>query len=907
MRRRAHRIVLALVRATLALYPSRFRRRFGSEIARDAENELAEASTPRAFAATSARELSQAVSGIVLQHRTERAYRRAPRASGPRAAVLETLATDVRHAARSLRKTPSFSLIAIGVLALGIGAATAIFSVVDAVVLRGLPFPDHERLAVVLEYGPNTSSEGQVTTMQTFLDWRREQQSFESLSAVARTNLTTMNERGEPLQLVGQRVTHEFFRTLGVAPLIGRSFTPEEERAEAPRVVMLSHAFWRSHFGGDPDVVGRTIDAADVRWQVVGVLPPGFSYPVATTPATDVYVPARITQSDMVKGRGRSYMWTPIGRLRPGVTPQVAQDEISAITAAIDAASPGWYQGARARVVSLHHRLVGSVREWLILLLGSTAIVLLIACANVANLMLARSTVRAREAGIRAALGAGRWRLIRMQIAEGLLLSLAGAAGGVLLALAAVALITTSLPSTLPRAADIGIDLRVLGVAVGAAIALGILLGLLPALQSSRPDITSALRDGGRSMTAGRGSALRSGLVVAEVALAVMLLVGAGLFTASFIQLMRIDTGFDHERVLTFSAFAPFDAQAREEAQREGRDYYAERARAFMPKLQAMVEAVARVPGVERAAAVNGGVPLTGSYMRSNVVLPGRETLTGADTVDLREVSAGYLELLGIPLRAGRYLTEDDIRSGASVIVINETAARRYWPGEQALGRQMAHGDDEGMRTVVGIVGDIRHLGPEGSRRQEVYVPLEETSGASIVVRTTGEPAASLPNIRRAVWSVDPRQYVPNDVTLSEMLSQMVAQRRFNMALLALLGVMALVIAAAGVYGVMAYVVSQRTQEIGVRMALGARPADVVSMVMGRAGLLIAAGLAIGGAGAWVAAEGVQPFLFLVGSNDWRIFATAGAALAAAGLVACLLPARRAARVDPLIALRLES
>lgn len=904
---RARRVVLALVRATLAFYPARFRRRFGPEITSDAENELAQASTPGAFAATSARELSQAVSGILPQHRTERAYRRAPGASRPRAAVFETLATDLRHAARGLRKTPSFSLIAIGVLALGIGSATAIFSVVDAVVLRGLPFPDHERLAVVLEYGPSTSPQGQVTTMQTFLDWRREQQSFETLSAVARTNLTVMNERGEPLRVVGQRVTHDFFQTLGVAPLLGRAFTPEEERAEAPRVVVLSHAFWRSHFGGDPEVLDQGLEADDVRWRIVGVLPPGVSYPVATTPATDVYVPARITQSDTVRGRGRNYTWTAIGRLRPGITAAMAQDEMSAITASLETASPEWYPGTRARVVSLHHRLVGSVREWLILLLGSTALVLIIACANVANLMLARATVRAREVGIRAALGAGRWRLVRMQVAEGLLLSVSGAIGGVLLALAAVSIITASLPSTLPRAADIGIDLRVLGVAMAAAVALGMLLGLLTALQSSRPDITAALRDGGRSMTAGRGGTLRSGLVVAEVALAVMLLVGAGLFTASFIQLMRIDTGFDHERVLTFSVFAPFDPQAREQAQREGRDYQAERVRAFMPRLQAMLGEIAAVPGVDGVAAVNGGVPLTGSYMRSGVLLPGREELTGADSVDLRQVTAGYLELLRIPLIRGRYLTGDDVRSGAKVVVINETAAARYWPGADPLGQQMAHNREDGMRTVVGVVGDIRHLGPEGSRQQEAYVPLEKTSGASIVVRTSADPAtAVLPNLRRAVWSVDPRQYVPNDVTLSEMLSQMVAQRRFNMALLALLGVMALVIAAAGVYGVMAYVVSQRTQEIGVRMALGARPADVVSMVMGRAGLLIAAGLVIGGAGAWVAAEGVQPFLFLVGSNDWRIFATAAASLAAAGLVACLLPARRAARVDPLIALRAD-
>ena len=895
-----------MVRALLALYPARFRRRFGAEITESAEHELSQAMSPAAFAATSARELSHAVSGILPQHRRERHRHRAatPRLStGP----LESVAADARHAARGLRRTPAFTAVAIGVLALGIGSATAIFSVVDAVVLRGLPFPDDERLVVVLEFGPRTSPQGQVTTVQTFLDWRKEQRSFETLAGERRATLAAANANGEPVELVGQVVTHGFFETLGVQPMLGRSFTSDDEQADAPYVAILSHAYWQRQFGGDPGAIGRTLDTPERQWRIVGVMPDGFSYPVATTPETDVYMAARFGPADYLRGGGRTYAWTAIGRLRLGVTVALAQEDMSAITAGLDARYPAWYGGARTRVVSLHHRLVGNVRDWLILLLGSTVIVLLIAGANVANLMLARATVRVRETGIRAALGAGRWRLIRLQVIEGLLLAVTGAACGILLAYAAVSIITASLPSTLPRAGDIAVDLRVLGIAVCASVLLGGLLGLLPALQASRTDVTTVLRDGGRAMTARRGGALRSALVVAEVALAVMLLVGAGLFTASFIQLMRIDTGFDHDRVLTFSSSTPFDAQAFVQAQREGRDYNAERSRIFMPRLNGLLAAVAAVPGVERVAAVNGGVPLTGSYMRTPVFLPANEGREAAEMIDLREVTAGYLELLRIPLVRGRYLTEDDVRSRALVIVINEAAAARYWPGTDALGQQIAYNRADGMRTVVGIVGNIRHLGPEGQLRQEGYVPFPPSGAASIVLRTTGEPEDTLPLIKRAVWSVDPRQYIPErDLTLSGLLSGSMAQRRFNMALLSLLGMMALVIAAAGVYGVMAYIVSQRRQEIGVRMALGARPGDVVVMVMKRAGVPMVAGLAIGGAAAWLVAEGVQPFLFLVASNDRRIFAAAALSLAAAGLVACALPARRAARVDPLVALRTD-
>ena len=916
MSSRLSRAVVWLLRLALALYPSRFRRRFESEILQAAHVDLQQSldGGPSAFAATSAREVVQAVSGIIPQHRLERARRNLPSFGVRLMQAFRSLAGDVRLAVRALRQAPSFTVVALSVLALGIGASTAVFSVVDAVVLRGLPFDEQDRLVVVLEYGPSVSAEGQVTTMPTFLDWRREQRSFESIAGVARSSMRIRGASDEPLFATAMRVTQGFFETLRVRPQLGRTFTLDDESPSAPRVAAISHAFWQRHLGGAPDVIGRRIGLDD-PWEIVAVMPEGFTYPVASSRPTDVYVPSRPAGNDAARGGGQNYSWTGIGRLRAGVSAGQAQEEMHVIMASLDREYPDWIRGSRARVMSLHHHLTGGVRSWMMLLLGSVVVVLLIACANVANLMLARATVREREMGIRSALGAGRWRLTRMLVVEGLVLSVAGAAGGLLIAQGAVSIITASLPATLPRAANIGVDLRVMAVAAAAAVTTGLLFGLLPALQSSRPDVARALRDGGRSLTSGRGGSLRSALVVSEVALAAMLLVGAGLFTASWVQLMRIDTGFNHERILTFGVGRRSDPRALEAARARGSEavtaYFDDARRKNVVYVRAMLEAVGRVPGVAGVAAVNGGVPLTGSYMRTGVTLPEgqiaalssdvAEARSDAESVDLRQVTTGYLEVLGLPLLKGRYLTDADAEGG---IVINEAAALKYWPGRDALGQQIGVDDREAMRTVVGIVGDIRHLGPEGARRQEAYVPFNG-SGGDLVIRTTGDPMSVLPAVKRAVWSVDRDQIVPDtDVTLESYLDALVAQRRFSMALLALLGALALVIAAAGVYGVMAYVVSQRTQEIGVRMALGARPADVVSMIMGRAGLLVAAGLVIGCAGAWYVSKGVQTFLFLVASHDWRVFAASAVVLSLTGMAACALPARRAAHVDPLIALR---
>jgi putative ABC transport system permease protein len=529
--------------------------------------------------------------------------------------------------------------------------------------------------------------------------------------------------------------------------------------------------------------------------------------------------------------------------------------------------------------------------------------VLLIACANVANLMLARATARGREIGIRAALGASRWRLVRGLLVEGVVLSLVGAGIGVLLAYGGVQVLRAWLPPGMPRVANIAIDLRVLGSAIASAVATGVFFGIAPALHSSRPNLTTALKDAGRGSTAGAGNqALRSLLVVAEVSLAVVLLVGAGLFTASFVKLMRVDTGFDYDNVLTLSVGIPTSAGGPQT------DSAAERTRRRQLVLQQVLDGVAAVPGVQMTGVVNGGLPLTGSWSRTSVTLPEVGELQGDDgSIDRRTVSPGYLELLRIPLKRGRYLSADDREGAQPAIVVNEAAARKYWPGREALGQRITINSTE--RVVVGIVGDIRHLGPETPARQEAYIPMVQDGSvpSTLVARTAGDPVALLPAVKAAIAGVSRDIRVSGDVvTLAGYMDRLIAQRRFNMALLALFGVLGLVIAAAGIYGVMAYVVTQRTSEIGVRMALGATPSTVVSMVLKRAAVLLGAGLVIGCAAAWWFSGLVGAFLFELQPNDVRIFAVALAILAVSGLAASALPARRAALIDPLIALRQE-
>jgi putative ABC transport system permease protein len=813
---------------------------------------------------------------------------------------------DIKAAFRSLRSSPTFTAVALTVLTLSIGAGTAIFSVVDAVVLRGLPFDEHDRLVAVLEHDTKraTTFGSGSTTPQMFLDWRARQQSFEAITMVGGTFFQMKNDAGEPVDARGQRVTHEFFRVMRVAPMLGRAFSAADEVFGNHRKVVLSHGYWLRRYGGSPDAVGKTLQANDQTWEIVGVMPPGFAYPVASDRPTEMYAPVSFRDEDKIRKDSRNYNHTAIARLKNGVTLAQAHDDMNRMMAALDEQHPKWGPGRRARVITLHEHLVGRVRAWMLMLLAAVVLVLLIACANVANLMLARATVRGREMAIRSALGAGRWRLVRGLLVEGTLLAMIGAGLGILLAYFGVAALKAWMPANVPRVAGIGIDLRVLLSAIAAAALTGILFGIIPALQASRPELTTALKDSGRSTTAGGASQrIRSLLVVAEVALSVVLLVGAGLFIGSFAKLMRIDPGFDYRNVLTLNVGVRADPKL------TGTAMWEDVNKRGGPYVQQMLAAVRAVPGVTAAAAVRGGLPLTGNWSRSNVELPGVGELKGDDdSIDRRVVWPGYVELMRIPLRRGRHLNEMDREGSEPVVVINEAAARKYWPGEDALGKRIRINSKDVV--VVGIVGDIRHLGPEAPPRQECYVPEAQdvySGGVELVMRTAGNPLNVLPAVKSAIWSVNKEQRLRTELlTLEAHMDRLIAQRRFNMTLLALFGALGLVIAAAGIYGVMAYVVAQRTGEIGVRMALGATRRHVVSMILSRASVLIAIGVVIGTVASWWFSASVKTFLFQVEPNDPRIFAAALVTLITAGLAASAIPARRAASVDPLIALRQE-
>ena len=799
-----------------------------------------------------------------------------------------------------MRQSPTFTAVALTVLALGIGAGTAVFSVVDAVVLRALPFDEHDRLAVVLEHDPT----GKVifgsghTTSQTYLDWRRMQESFDGLAAVSNASFRLKSETGEPADARGQSVSWEFFPVLRVAPILGRNFTADDEIDGRHRKVILSYGLWQRRYGAAPDVVGKTIDLSEASYEIVGVMPRDFQYPVASEKPTEVYTPRRIRPEDKVRGGSRNFNSVVIGRLKDGVSLQQAGEQMDRVAEVIDREFPKWSPGRRTRVIPLQEHLVGKVRSWMLMLLGAVTLVLLIACANVANLMLARATVRQREMSIRSALGASRWRLVRGLLVEGLLLSMTGAAIGLFLAYIGVETIRAWLPAGLPRVASIGIDLRVLGAATGTAALCGMVFGIVPALQSSRPDLTRALKDTGRGNTASKSSQhLRGALVVAEVALAVVLLVGAGLFVGSFVRLVNIDPGFDYRNVLTFYVAPAMQPGKFEEAIKVSRTY--------VPRMQ---EAVKHVPGVAMVGTVGGGLPLTGSWSRTGVSIPGRGELKGDDdSVDQRIVSPEYLQTMRIPLIRGRLVLPTDVESSEQIVVINEAAALKYWPGEDALGKRIKINDSD--RVVVGIVGNIRHLGPEQPARQEAYIPFYQGSdlGGELVIRTHGDPKTLIPSVKAAIWSVNPEQRLTGDInTLEGHMDKLLAQRRFNMALLVLFGGLGLVIAAVGIYGVMAYLVAQRTNEIGVRMALGATRGNVVGMVLKRAAALMAMGLVIGAAGARLLSTNVESFLFQTQATDPRIFAASLVMLTLAGLAASAVPALRAAAVDPLVALRHE-
>ena len=810
---------------------------------------------------------------------------------------------DLRHAIRELRAAPSFSIVALLVLTLGIGATTAIFSVVDAVVLRALPFDEHDRLVAVGERRPTAPGRPDrepgalaAVSPQNYMDWVSRQQVFESMAAVAFGAFALRRPGVEPEDLRSLRVTARFFDVLRVRPAIGRAFTADNEIDGRHRVAVLSDAMWRSRFGGDPEVVGRTMVLDEDSYEIVGVMPSDRTYPVGAVRPTDLWVPYVVPPNERIRrpGYGAHYLQV-VARLKRGVTLEEAQAKMDQVAATIEQANPASNKGHMIGVRPLQDDIVGaSTKSWMLMLLGAVAIVLLIACANVATLLLARGSARQQEMAIRAALGAGRWRLIRQFMVESFVLAAAGTVIATFVATWMVQILRTAMPEGVPRAAAITIDLRVLAVGAALSFVTALIFGTGPALLSSKPDLATAMKDDARRAGAGRDrQRLRSALVVAEVALAVVLLVGAALFIGSFVTLMRIDPGFSPEGVLT-ARIAP-----RVEPGTRGADFRSAFAR--------IVELVDEIPEVTHAAMITGGVPLSGNTFTTDLDVPGRVIADDDRTISIRPVTPHYHQALRIPLMRGRLLEATDRAGAPNTVLLNEAAARKYFPGEDPIGRAVRINDE--IRIVVGIVGDVHQSSLEREPLTEAYVPMAQTAGrflGDLVVRTSGDPYAVLSKVKAAVFAVLPDVPVRNVRTMEDLVGGRVAQRRLNMLLFGLFGVLGLVISIVGIYGVMAYVVSQRTREIGIRMALGATRSTIVGAVLIHAAVLVAAGLAIGSVGALYLGAAAKAFLFGVEATDPRAFAAAVALLSLSALTATVMPARRAAGVDPLVALRAE-
>jgi putative ABC transport system permease protein len=808
---------------------------------------------------------------------------------------MTTVIQDLRHGVRLLLRSPGFSAIALAALAIGIGANTAVFSVVYTLLVQPLPYREADRLAVIWEHNLPRDRKNNVVSPGNFLHWREMQRSFEDIAAVsgslALNFSVTVTGAGEPEEVPVQLVTAAFFPVLGVNPALGRPFTAEEDKP-GNRVVVISDRLWRRKFGADRSLLQKTITIDGTPRELVGIMPPGFSYLDKTV---DVWLPMGFSaQARTPRGR-----WINVaGRLKPGVTIEQAQQDMTRVHAELTRMFPDFNTGWTARVVSLREELTGNVRPALLMLLAAVAFVLLIACANVANLLLARATSRQRELAVRAALGAGRLRIIRQLLAESVVLAIVGGFAGLLLAGGGLALLRAVVAQKIPvqRLEFVGLDPWVLAFTVVVSIGTGVVFGLIPAVAVSGSALNDALKDGGRSGSAARGNKMRAAFVIAEVALALVLLVGAGLLVRSFVNLLHVSPGFNPERTLTMDLSLP-GSRYGEDAQRI--DFYAR-----------LIDRVAALPGVEAAGAVSS-LPLAGlgaatSYEVVGQPLPPK----GEEPVcDVRVATNGYFKALGIPLLKGRWFNEDDAVDIKSRVIINEAMARKHWPNEDPIGRRIkVNWNDTREDEIIGIVGDVRHAALETAARPTNYWPYRRFTypTMTLTIKAAREPTSLVNSIVTIVRNQDPLLAVADIRTMEQVVGDSVAQRRVTMMMLAIFAAAALVLAAVGIYGVIAYSVTQRTQEIGIRMALGARQADVLRMVVGNAMLLTGIGIAIGAAAGVMLTRLIRELLFEVHTSDPITFIAVGIVLATVALAASFFPGRRAARVDPLVALRAE-
>jgi putative ABC transport system permease protein len=804
------------------------------------------------------------------------------------------LLQDLRYAVRTLLNKPGFTLIAVFTLALGIGGSTAIFTIVDAALLRGLPYKSPDRLYHLFESTPQKEFAQREFSYPDYQDYQNNQV-LEGLAAYTGGG-GIMSGRGEPERVFVPSASANFFSVLGVEPLLGRTFQDGEDKPGAPRVVVLTYAMWQRRFGGDPSIVGQSLTINGDSYAVVGVLPSSFQFALRNA---DLWRPYQPTPNQL--SRRFLHGTNLIGRLKPGVTFAQAQSELAVIAKRIEQENNESHAGTGLKLVPLQEQIVGQVKPILFVLLAAVGFVLLIACANVASLLLTRSLTRQKEVAIRAALGASRWRVVRQLLTESLLLSLVGGVAGLLVAYWGVHGLVAALPdnqiSTLPFLQSLHLDARILGFSFALSLVTGVVFGLVPALQSSRPDLNEVLKEGGRNTAGGGGHRLRGALVMSEIALAVVLLVGAGLMMKSLLRLLQSNPGFNPDNLLTMTVALP---AAKYTEVNKQIDYF--------DQLKMRVESL---PGVKGSGTVNilpmqGGNTTRFHVDGDPVPPPGQDT-----EANIRTVDESYFQTMGVPLIAGRMFDQRDKADAPQVVIIGKTTADKVFAGRDPLGRRLVYSNVQAPPiTVIGVVGDVKIAGLDDDIRPVLYYPFRQSAApvTNLVVRTNDDPNALAAAIRSETHSLESDVAVFNVKAMGQLISDSPAafMRRFPAILIGLFAFVALLLASVGIYGVVSYSVSQQTHYIGVRMALGAQASDILKMVLRQGLTLAVAGMAIGVVAALGLTRWLRALLFEVQTTDVTTFAAVLVSLFVVTLLACYIPARRATRVDPLVALRYE-